>query len=199
MGWTGIHAENYRDGKVDRKAECDRLWDDDPKFVVLESAMRGTVWYGAVKTLKKRVETKTENGYEREYVDIPESEQEVFAAIVLTHVDNNDWFNFTYKEMDETCGPGNYDCPKKILKLLTPTENEHAIAWREKCSEKGNKKRMLGRLPLGTHIKVILNGVEKEFVKSRAWGKNAVWLNVNGRSYITSQTINQIGYTIVQV
>lgn len=31
---------------------------------------------------------------------------------------------FGYKDMSETMGPYNYDCPARILDLLTPTDNE---------------------------------------------------------------------------
>lgn len=44
-----------------------------------------------------------------------------------------DGFNFGYKDMDETMGPNECNCPERILKLLTPTSNKNALRWREKC------------------------------------------------------------------
>ena len=38
-----------------------------------------------------------------------------------------------FKVMDESMGPFYYNCPKKILKMLSPTEYENAIEWREEC------------------------------------------------------------------
>lgn len=38
MGWTEYHASFYKNGKVDRKAECDNLWSKDCK--VLKSTMK---------------------------------------------------------------------------------------------------------------------------------------------------------------
>ncbi len=35
--------------------------------------------------------------------------------------------------LTETMGPYNYGCPARILDLLSPTDNEYALAWREKC------------------------------------------------------------------
>ena len=51
--------------------------------------------------------------------------------------------------------PYHYECPKSILKLLTPTDNELANEWREKCYEyhkqKAEKKTVLviGRQSVG--------------------------------------------------
>ena len=46
------------------------------------------------------------------------------------------------KDMDDTCGPFDAKCPNSILDLLTPTDNEIANNWREKCRDfnktKGN-------------------------------------------------------------
>ena len=58
----------------------------------------------------------------------------------LTYLINwypNDFYNFAYKDMDEFCGPGMYDCPERILKILTPLNDETdpngwARNWRKK-------------------------------------------------------------------
>lgn len=60
---------------------------------------------------------------------------EVWAAIFpLKFVPNaSDGYDFGYKDMDETMGPVESECPERILKLLTPTDREYAIQWRERC------------------------------------------------------------------
>ena len=151
MGWTSYHAQNYtRKGTVDRKAELDILFTQEkhdgkdgngnvihyPKMEVLKSRMVGSVYYAAVKTTK-------------------ENESTVWAAICLTSLDSKDYFNFSYKDMDETCGPYAYDCPESILKLLTETDSEYAKAWREKCWSRIKSKKegkTLGTLPVGSVI-----------------------------------------------
>ncbi len=40
---------------------------------------------------------------------------------------------FGYKDMDETMGACETDCPARILDLLTPTDSKRAIEWREEC------------------------------------------------------------------
>lgn len=63
--------------------------------------------------------------------------KEVVALVCLLRFVPNarDGFNFGYKVLDETMGPVAYRCPERILKLLTPTDNEWANQWREKCWE----------------------------------------------------------------
>ena len=174
MGWTEYHAPaSYRNGRhyIDRKAECDKLfnWEDEnQKCEVLKSSMVGSTYYAAVRSLNKT------NGYER-----------VSAAICLTSTNAKDYFNFAYKDMDETCGPYKYDCPKGILDLLSPTENEYANEWRNKCYEELAKKKSpdaLSNLPEGSVIKVVLpfdtqrhkTGTEVILTKTK-WGRKCKW------------------------
>jgi len=54
--------------------------------------------------------------------------------------------------MTETMGPYQYDCPERILKLLTPTDNEYALKWRERCWENIRKRKSRPRLTEGAVI-----------------------------------------------
>lgn len=60
---------------------------------------------------------------------------EVFAVICLIRWNPRDkeGMVFGYKDMDETVGPYETDCPARILDLLTPTDRPYALAWRERC------------------------------------------------------------------
>lgn len=193
MGWTGYHATHYKNGKIDRKAECDAYFMEGLNrghFNVLKSSMVGNTYYAAVSPLKKS-NGKDDNG-NYIYVDIPENERIVFGAVFLTSTDAKDYYNFSYKDMDETCGPYKYDCPKGILDLLTPTENEYALEWRKACYENLAKKKnpnALNKLPVGTVIKVIMPfdtnyfkaGQEVRLLKQTKWGSNRTeWITMNG-------------------
>ena len=184
MGWTSYHATHYKNGKVDRKAECDAYFMEGLNagyYDVLKSSMVGSVYYAAVKPLKRYNKAN-------EIVDIPKEEQYVFAAVFLTSTDMKDYWNFSYKNMDESYGPCNYDCPKGILDLLTPTESEYANAWRKQCYENIAKKKNpngFSKLPVGTVIKVIMPfdtnyfraGQEVKLEKRYKWGSNRTeWL-----------------------
>lgn len=185
MGWTSYNATHYKKGKVDRKAECDSIFNDVMvtrdsdipigKFEVLKSAVVGSTYYAAVKKTKFATETEPED-------------VKVFAAVCLTSTDMKDYFNFAYKDMDETMGPYKYDCPKGILDLLTPTDNEYANEWRKKCYENIAKKKApngFNKLPVGTVIKVVMPfdtnyfkaGQEVKLEKRIKWGSNRTeWL-----------------------
>ena len=147
MGTTFYHANYYKNGKVDRKAECDAMntWmNESSTGRVIKSAMVGSIYYAAVEITK-------------------DNSCDVVAMIYKTYgQDRNDpYYNFGYKPMDETMGPGYYDCPKSILDLLTPTEYEYAIEWRNKCR---NKK--------------------PDTIKSIKIGQRVKWKTWDGREYI---------------
>lgn len=178
MGWTEYHASYYKNGKVDRKAEMDSKynWEDESrKIEVLKSSMVGSTYYAAVKCFNKT------NGYEH-----------ISAAVCLTSTKNKDYFNFAYKDMDETCGPYQCDCPKGILDMLSPTESKYALEWRQACRDNLAKKRnpnRFNKLPVGTVIKVIMpfdtkyfgEGQEVRLRKRTKWGSNRTeWITMNG-------------------
>jgi hypothetical protein len=52
------------------------------------------------------------------------------AITMLERIDNN---HITYKPYTETDCPGDAACPKSILDKLSPTENLHALEWRNKA------------------------------------------------------------------
>lgn len=194
MGWTSYRATHYkwvgkgskRSYVVDRKAECDAYFLEGLNrgyYNVLKSSISGSTYYAAVQHLKRYV-GKDEND-ESQYEDIPENERTTFAVIFLTSTNSKDYFNFSYKDMSECSGPYQYDCPKGILDLLSPTDNKYALEWRKACYENIAKKKnpnSLVKLPEGTIIKVKLpfntqrysEGTEVTLTK-RKWGKRYKW------------------------
>ncbi|MFF8188862.1 DUF6927 domain-containing protein [Microbacterium sp. NPDC016588] len=58
---------------------------------------------------------------------------EVFAFVALYSTAPRSHYNFTYKDMDETMGPGASHAPHRVLEALTPTTHEHAQEWRARC------------------------------------------------------------------
>ena len=178
MGWLEYRADHYKNGKVDRKAEMDSKynWEDESRKVeVLKSSMVGSTYYAAVRSFNK------ENGFEC-----------ITAAVCLTSTNNKNYYNFAYKDMDESMGPYKYDCPKGILDLLSPTENEYALEWRKQCYENLAKKKNpngFNKLPVGTIIKVVMpfdtkyfsEGQEVRLYKRTKWGSNRTeWITMNG-------------------
>ena len=54
--------------------------------------------------------------------------------------------------LDENMGPCEADCPASILDLLSPTDNKHALDWRERC--RANIARRTRKLSDGDRIRL---------------------------------------------
>ena len=204
MGWTSYHASFYKNnGSVDRKAECDDYFLgglNKGYYRILKSSMVGSVYYAAVQTLKRCV-GRDEQGHSV-YENIPDEQQEVWAAVMLTQTDKNDYYNFAYKDMSESMGPCYYDCPLSILKLLSPTDNEYALSWRNKCKVRAEQKKSptaLANLPVGTRIQFKYGDRTEVYVK-HAPGfqfKRPFWYNPEKNCYIPARRIPD-NYTVIE-
>lgn len=151
MGWDGYTAFFYKNGKIDRKAECDAHYERYCR--VEKSAMRGSVYYAAVTPIREYTRIST-NPEVYDYVPIPKERQETFAVVCLTRVDSRRR-DFWIKTMSEDMHPYYYDCPESILRLLSPTASADAQEWRRLCREKRAQKRSkpsLSALPIGAVI-----------------------------------------------
>lgn len=181
MGWTSYNAQYYKNGKVDRKAECDYLnktelnADGTHMLTLLKSAMVGSTYYAAIEC--------------KSIAD--ENDRKVFAVIYLTSVDNSDYYNFSYKDMNENCGPYQVECPKSILKLLTPTEHKYAKEWRKRCYEyHANKKKSPNNLPIGTKIKCTIGSKEMILIKHAPAYQFKTWFWYDGNGgYVKKKCI----------
>jgi hypothetical protein len=129
MGWLYMQSLNGQSGPrqyLDAQFTYSR-----PELTskVLRSALVGMrVYYAAI-----------------EHVLHEKNERIVFAAICLARYNPRDreGYIFGYKDMDETVGPNESDCPEAILDLLTPTEYPYAQAWRARCRENAAARRAL--------------------------------------------------------
>lgn len=125
MGWLfmprrslGGHASAK--AYLDHQFTYERVQDDGPcrGLRVLASACPGNrVYYAAAQIL--------EDGKPGEVVAV--------VCLVRWNPRAKDGYVFGYKDMDETMGPCEADCPQRILDMLTPTDNVHALEWRERC------------------------------------------------------------------
>lgn len=142
MGWTGYYPSIWKNGKVDRKGELDKQFtseSDTRKWEVVKSSMVGSTYYAAIKTSHKDGSV----------------EPCIWGLVCLTKVQGRGWnCEFMYKDMDETMGPYQYECPKSIIKLLSPTDNECALEWRQKCLNFKSPAKQLRNLPVGSQIKL---------------------------------------------
>ena len=81
----------------------------------------------------------------------PDRDREVVALVCLVRYNPRDreGYIFGYKDMDETMGPCEAQCPPAILDLLTPTTNDYALAWRERCRAAAARRTATPRLRNG--------------------------------------------------
>lgn len=188
MGWTSYQATYFTNGKINRKAECDAYFMEGVNaghFEILKSSMRGSVYYAAVKDMVRYV-GRDGNG---KSVYEPIEDGDVWAAVFLTSVKGSEFY---YKDMDETCGPCYYDCPKSILSLLSKTDSKWANEWRKKCIEE-SEKPSLSKLPIGTTIRVKIGNDEEVLAtkhKPAYQFKRPFWKTENGclkTSYIKNR------------
>ena len=178
MGWSEIYIDDYKSkyGKLDRKKILDEtLFIGSKKHKLLKSSMVGTTYYAAV-----------------EYTD--ENEKYVYALVCLTSLNKG---KFLYKDMNETCGPYEIKCPKSILKMLTPTDDEYALDWRKRCQEYHSpENNWLNKLPLGSKIEWVRHD-GKTFILQKcppAYQFKSWWWKIIGdeKGYISKKyvTIN---------
>ena len=79
----------------------------------------------------------------------------VFAAVCFLEYRPRDHYNFGYRDMDESSGPHAFDCPERILKLLTdlPEPSEHSRNWRVASWANLEKRRSAPKLARRVRIK----------------------------------------------
>lgn len=198
MGWMSYNATHYKKGKIDRIAEVeDQLkWGEEGEgiYKILKTSAVGSTVYSAIERIHKKTK-----------------ERQVFAVVFLTSVDMKDYHNFSYKDMDETCGPSESKCPMSILKLLTPIDYEFANQWRERCYEYHKSKKSptqnISKFPLGTKIKIKYGDKDKadkdgfiELVKIRHGRyKNPVWVCVSLWMKFKPSYIQTNGFEVVEI
>ena len=128
MGWTGTHK--YKDESMQNFVEREIKYNSNFERIG-KGFYKNGAFYGAVKNKKTGA---------------------IIAEVILFQFSkNNEHENIWYKEQDETVGPYKYDCPDRILDLLTDPLNEWAASWRKKCREQNAKSKI--KLTPGTKVK----------------------------------------------
>jgi len=137
MGWTGTH-----------KPKGQKMKD----FFASEFS---SVEILACKTLQRR---ETYMAVRRKN----DPNEHVFAIVCLLHFTPQSYYNVTYKDMSEFCGPNASNCPEDVLSLLSPLEDQckdaesssyqWADEWRKRCQENLQKRAAI-KIRKGMHIK----------------------------------------------
>jgi hypothetical protein len=160
MGWT----HTYKNWKTIQEFFENNFTSSDEskiKFEVLDSSLVNRVEaYAAVKQ-----------------INLVTGTEEVFAVTYLVKFMRG-YFDFGYKSMDETCGPGMYNCPERIMKLLTPTTYEYAIEWRKTMWEKINeRKKLCKQLKIGAYFYMDFGKKDESLLIVRDRNVNYIYCN----------------------
>ena len=75
------------------------------------------------------------------YAAIRNADGETWALVCLLQWVPRDYFNFGYKDIDETMGPNESEAPARVLDALTSTTSEWANEWRTRCRENLARKQ----------------------------------------------------------
>ena len=136
MGWTSVFLDRGFSKTISSKKKKEFL---DGEFSIgddkiLKSSMVGNTYYAALETTRRDT-----------------NERFVFALVVMTSVSGSE---FSFKEMDESMMPYQFECPVGILNLLSETDSEHANDWRNRCHELRKNKTLLDKGKLDDQIKI---------------------------------------------
>jgi hypothetical protein len=135
---------------------------------------------------------------------------DVFAVVVLTGWSPKSYYNFWFKDMDETMGPNESECPRKILDLLSPLDDlygppfigplkqyqsrpgQYARDWRARCEDRLARRAAAPKVRKGTRIRLpeplrFTNGAEYQTFTYTGKG---VQFEVEG-------AVNAYGYPLV--
>ena len=192
MGWSvgSLHIGHMPRAQKEWKdaylqEQC-KITSDDPAVsnVILKSAFVGSTWYAAMQVNRPGVESR------------------VVALVFLTSskvVDQpfQGYVEFGYKDMDESVGPNEVQCPLSIMKLLTPLKDDDGYAkqWRESVlayHANLNETRNKRNNSIGRHVRlpqpvryssgdVVTEG--RVVTRRTRRGRNKVALLSDGRLY----------------
>lgn len=145
MGWMYMHRDK---GVTDKEffSKEFNYSENGNEGRVIETSRKGSIVYIAYQTRRDDSDT-----------------YRVSAIVCLTSWNHKEKFNFGYKDIDESMGPVECNCPEKILDLLTPTEQEYAVKWRNKCRDNIKRHKNLPKLSEGMIV---------DFEEPFSWGGN---------------------------
>ena len=123
MGWTSVNKPKGMslDEFFDKEFKCDSL-----KLIGKGYTKNLSEYYRACYNVEKGV---------------------YFALVCKIHFGKG-YYNFSYKDMDESEGPYFYNCPKRIMDIIERSKpvNEYAKEWRAKVHKVLDTKLTKGKV-----------------------------------------------------
>jgi hypothetical protein len=131
MGWTYTHRGSTP-GKqfLADHVNCEN---EHARWLILDIAIvRMRTAYMAVEIIRRDKESGQLDMMTRKVVAF---------VFLLDYRPSDPDYDMGYKDMDESMGPCESECPERILNLLTPTDYEYALAWRQRCRDNIARKK----------------------------------------------------------
>jgi hypothetical protein len=186
MGW--LYMSSMKGHKTPKQYLDHQLTYERDSFTckVLDSAVVSMKrYYAAVEKVEKATRVRS-----------------VVCVICLVNFNPHDkeGMIFGYKDMDETMGVCETDCPARILDLLTPTESERAVEWRAEC-----RQRLAKVLPkagqtiiLKTPVQFSDNTTQSRFrvLERKVRGRKKLFFLGEGGGYYRLRNLRDIEFTI---
>lgn len=180
MGWTYFQKPN----NITEWFKDHLTWESDKiKNTCIKTAIKFKEAYAAIESINKET-----------------GERYVWGAAFMLNYTREAYYNFGYKDMDETCGPNIANCPASILDLLTPTDNEYANKWREECRRRIN----IPKIKFGQKIEFFqgLYGTptdDRVFEKVKYGRRRNVFRSASGYLIrLSKSTLNAYDYKLVE-
>jgi hypothetical protein len=206
MGWTFLRTASRSRIDIVRK-EVEYETESITQRVIDHSEAGSTVYMLVERKPKPGVAWEPHHTY----VNDPDGTIR-WIAVFLTKLSSGSDYNFGYKDLDETMGPIECDCPKRIIAAASPLRDEtqgYAGEWRRRCLENVEKKSAAKakRNALSDGAKIKLNrpvrftdGYVGDTFTARTInrrGRNLrVFVGQNGALYRV-KGLQNIGYTII--
>lgn len=155
MGWCSFNLQEPV------KDWFTRLWESNEEYKVLDCALvKRMTLYAAIQV--------NETG-------------QVLCAVYLVRW-SKDYYNFSYKDLTEFSGPCAYDCPQRIINMLSPLDdtndpNGYAREWRLKVEayhDQRNKLKAESVVMVSEPIE-FSNGAAYQYFRKKA---KKVWAGV---------------------
>jgi len=131
MGWTYTHRGStpVKDFLTDQ-VNCEN---EHGRWVLLDIAIvKMRTAYMAVEIIRRDKVTRQLDMATRKIVAF---------VFLLDYRPADPDYDIGYKDMNESVGPYKSECPDRILKLLTPTDHEYAVQWRQRCWDNIARKK----------------------------------------------------------
>ncbi|MCL7489732.1 MAG: hypothetical protein M8357_16315 [Desulfobulbaceae bacterium] len=131
MGWTYTYRGSTPVKEfLNERINCEN---EHARWKVLDIAIvRMRTAYMAVEIIRRDKETGQLDTTTRKVVAF---------VFLLDYRPSDPGYDTGYKDMDESMGPCESECPERILNLLSPTDHEYALAWRQRCRDNIARKK----------------------------------------------------------